>query len=146
MEVVIMDEESMIPEELEEEEEEEWEQEPVSRFVVPPQPQQISPIPVPVEPEKKGDGISDLFEVTKEDIDDDSAERVTVDVERDIIDADEGGGLEDLVEVTEEDIMGDEMYGQTPLEGASKQRRMEKRYFVRPRRITPPPTMGGLRV
>ena len=65
------------------------------------------------EAQKHDDGISDLFDVGQED---DTSDLVSVDIEKDIIDANERGGLDDLTEVSTEDIMGDEETGQIPLE------------------------------
>ena len=95
------------------------------------------------EAEERSDGISDLFTVDDDDIDAGEGvdDLVEVDMERDILDADEGtGDLSDLVDVTDEDMFGSDEYGQRPSKPASQQRR---------RRITPryqPPTStGGMR-
>ena len=77
----------------------------------------------PEQPEKKKDNMSDLFNVDPEDLLDGADDLVTVDMEKDILDADEDGSIDDVTTVTEEDIMGDELYGQSPLDGASAQRR-----------------------
>jgi len=93
------------------------------------------------EAQEESDGISDLFRVTDEDVgaDDESMSDLTdVDMEHDILDADEDGSLDDLVDVTEEDIMGDER-GQRPSRPASQQRR--PRYRITPR-YQPPTSMG----
>lgn len=75
---------------------------------------------------QEGDGMSDLFTV---DADPDTNDRVTVDPDTDIIDADEDGSLDDLVVVTEEDVMGDEL-GQVPLDNGvrARQRRAAERF------------------
>lgn len=117
------------------------------------------PIPVPEPPEGKSgwgwigspdrpeaqeedDGISDLFRVTAEDVgasDEDLSDLTDVDIERDVLDADEDGSLDDLVVVTEDDIMGSDDYAQRPSKPASKQaaryRRTSLRYI--------PPTSAG---
>ena len=93
------------------------------------------------EAQEEDDGISDLFRVTDEDVgasDEDLRDLTDVDMERDILDADEDGTLDDLVNVTEEDIMGDER-GQRPSKPPSQQRR--PRYRLSPR-YQPPTSMG----
>jgi len=87
------------------------------------------------------DGISDLFEVSDEDIGggEEIDDLVEVDMERDIIDAGEDGTLDDLVNVTNEDIMGSGEHAQPPPKGA----RLVKRRVSR--QSTSPPNMGGLR-
>ena len=93
------------------------------------------------EAQEESDGISDLFRVTDEDVgasDEDLSDLTDVDMERDILDADEDGTLDDLVNVTEEDIMGDDR-GQRPSKPPSQQRRV--RYKVTPR-YQPPTSMG----
>jgi hypothetical protein len=87
------------------------------------------------------DGISDLFRVTDEDVgasDDDLSDLTDVDMEHDILDADDDGTLNDLVDVTYEDIMGDER-GQRPSKPPSQQHR--PRYRLSPR-YQPPTSMG----
>lgn len=97
----------------------------------------------PSRPEAKeqSDGISDLFTVDDEDIDagEGVEELVSVDIERDILDADEDGGLDDLVDVTEEDIMGSVDYGQPP---SRNSRRLSKRKRAQ---TQPPTSSGGMR-
>ena len=107
-------------------------------------PQQEGFVPAPKE--KKGDDMSDLFEVKDEDILDGVDDAVAVDVDEDILDADEDGSIEDVVTVTEEDIMGDDLYGQSPLEGASKQRKRKvpKPQYQIPRPIIYPPPMSNI--
>ena len=93
------------------------------------------------EAQEEDDGISDLFRVTDEDVgasDEDLSDLTDVDMEHDILDADEDGTLDDLIDVTEEDIMGDEL-GQRPSSPASQQRR--PRYRLSPR-YQPPTSMG----
>ena len=118
---------------------------------------ELTPEPVPVPPPRGGwdwigspsrpeaqeedDGISDLFRVTDEDVgasDEDLSDLTDVDMEHDILDADEDGTLNDLIDVTEADIMGDER-GQRPSKPASQQRR--PRYRLSPR-YQPPTSMG----
>ena len=85
------------------------------------------------EAQESSDGISDLFEVSDEDIgasDDDLSDLTDVDIERDVLDADDDGSLDDLVSVTEEDIMGDEL-GQRP--SAPPSRQAKARYRLTPR-------------
>jgi len=109
------------------------------------------------EAKKHDDGISDLFEVGNED---DTADLVSVDIDKDIIDTNERGDLSDLTEVSTEDIMGDEETGQVPLEYTPDDeemlqefngQRQQPRYRVAPRvstrpRYTPPETsLGGMR-
>ena len=99
----------------------------------------------PSRPEAQGedDGISDLFRVTDEDVgasDEDLSDLTDVDMEHDILDADDDGTLNDLVDVTEEDIMGDEL-GQRPSKPASRQQR--PRYRITPR-YQPPTSMRGM--
>jgi len=101
----------------------------------------------PSRPEAKenSDGISDLFRVTEEDVgasDEDLSDLTDVDMEKDILDADEDGSLDDLVNVTQEDIMGSEEYGQRPSKPPSRQAR--SRYRITPR-YQPPASMGGFR-
>jgi len=91
---------------------------------------------------ERSDGISDLFTVDDDDLDAGEGvdDLVEVDMERDILDADEGtGDLSDLVDVTDEDIMGNEEYGQRPSKPASQQRRSRNRI---PSRYQPPTSMG----
>lgn len=88
---------------------------------------------------KHSDGISDLFEV---DNDPDTDDVVSVDMEKDILDADEDGGFDDLLTVTEEDVMGDDI-GQTPLK--RKPRRIVRRVRRTDRPYYPPTTLGGIR-
>jgi len=67
--------------------------------------------------------------------------------EEDILDAGEDGSIEDVTTVTEEDIMGDDMYGQSPLEGSDIQEQKKKVARARkPVRIVrlPPQQIGGL--
>jgi len=94
------------------------------------------------EAQEESDGISDLFRVTDEDVgasDEDLSDLTDVDMERDILDADEDGSLDDLVDVTEADIMGDDDYGQRPAKPPSRQAR--NRYRITPR-YQPPTSMG----
>jgi len=87
------------------------------------------------------DGISDLFTVDDEDLDAGEGvdDLVEVDMERDIIDADEDGSLDDLVDVTWDDVMGNE-YGQRPSKQTRPQpRRRTRRYNERPT------SLGGMR-
>lgn len=108
--------------------------------------QQFIPYPQPVEEEKKKDDMSDLFEVNRDDILD-TEDVVGVNMERDILDANEEGNLDDLTTVTDEDIMGSEMYGQSPLENSVAQKRRKAQQVVKPvYRIVPPPQVGGLNV
>ena len=123
------------------------------------------PVPVPV-PEPSGskwdwigspsrpevqehsDGISDLFTVDDEDIGagSDVDDLIEVDIERDIIDAnEETGDLSDLVDVTDEDIMGNEL-GQSPLDykPPAQSQRKQPRYRLTPRRTAPPTSMQGI--
>lgn len=95
------------------------------------------------EAEEHDDGISDLFEVSDEDVgasDEDLSDLTDVDIERDIIDADEDGTLDDLTTVTEDDIMGDEL-GQRPSRPPSQQRRAKRRAQSR---YQPPTSLGGM--
>jgi len=104
------------------------------------------------EAKKYKDGISDLFEV---DTADDTADLVSVDLEEDIIDADEDGSLDSLTEVSEEDIMGDEETGQVPLDykpdlDAFNGQNQKPKYRIAPRarrpaRYIPPTGMRGMR-
>ena len=91
--------------------------------------------------QEEDDGISDLFRVTPEDVgasDEDLSDLTDVDMEHDILDADEDGTLNDLVDVTNEDIMGFEGVGQRPSKPASQQRRRIVRRYG-----PPPDTMMG---
>ena len=93
------------------------------------------------EAQAESDGISDLFRVTEEDVgasDEDLSDLTDVDIDRDIVDADEDGTLDDLVNVSEEDIMGDEL-GQRPSRPLSQQSRVRRR--ISPRYL-PPTSMG----
>lgn len=93
------------------------------------------------EAQEKSDGISDLFVVTDEDVgasDEDLSDLTDVDIEHDIMDADDDGSLDDLVTVTEEDIMGDEI-GQRP--SAPPSRQSKSRYRLT-QRYQPPTSMG----
>lgn len=87
------------------------------------------------EAKKSSDGISDLFEV---DSDNDTDDLLKVDIEKDIMD----GDLSDITEVTEEDIMGDDIYGQSPLDEPVGQRtkRIPPRSGIIRRPISPPIT------
>lgn len=91
------------------------------------------------QPENKGDDMSDVFEVKSEDVLDGVDDAVAVDTEKDILDEDEDESIEDVVTVTDEDIMGD-VYGQSPLEGASAQKKKKaaKPQFQIVRPYTPP--------
>ncbi|MDD4985204.1 MAG: hypothetical protein PHQ43_05360 [Dehalococcoidales bacterium] len=100
--------------------------------------------------QEHSDGISDLFTVDDEDIGagSDVDDLIEVDIERDIIDAnEETGDLSDLVDVTEEDIMGNEL-GQSPLDyKPPAQQRIQSnqpRYRLTPRRTAPPTSMRGI--
>lgn len=97
------------------------------------------------EEEKKGDDMSDLFEVDRKDILD-TDDVVAVDVEEDILDADEGGSLDSVVTVTDEDIMGDEEYGQSPLEGSDMQKKKKMLQIRKPvfRPVAHPSQIRGL--
>jgi len=89
------------------------------------------------EAQEHSDGISDLFRVTEEDVgasDEDLSDLTDVDIDRDIVDADEDGTLDDLVNVSDEDIMGDEL-GQRPSRPLSQQRRLRRR--ISPRYLPP---------
>jgi len=122
-------------EEEEQEEQEQAEESPVVQFVKPPEPE-----------EEQGDDMSDLFEVDREELTD-TKDVVAVDIEEDILDAGEDGSIEDVTTVTEEDIMGDEFFGQSPLEGSDVQEQKKKVARARrPVRIVrlPPQQIGGL--
>jgi len=99
------------------------------------------------EVQEESDGISDLFRVTPEDVgasEEDLSDLTDVDVERDVLDADEDGSLDSLTVVTEADIMGDDEYAQRPSAPSSQQFRTQQ--FRRRRRIVPrylPPTSMG---
>lgn len=85
---------------------------------------------------KSSDGISDLFEL---DDDPDTDDLISVDMEHDIID----GDLSDITDVTEEDVMGEDIYGQSPLDAPAEQK--VKRIMPRGgiiRRPLPPPMTG----
>ena len=83
-------------------------------------------------PQKKDDGISDLFDLDVEAEMEDVDDLVDVDFDKDILDANENGDLEDLVNVSQEDIMG-----RTP-----PKRRKPARSSRRPTRS--PTSMGGI--
>lgn len=93
---------------------------------------------------QEGDGMSDLFQTGG---DDDASDLTRVDIEKDIIDADEDGTLDDLVVTTEDDIIGDEL-GQIPEDNGirARQRRASRKRvrFSRPQRDTGP-GMSGMR-
>lgn len=92
---------------------------------------------------KKKDDMRDLFEVKRDDVLD-TEDVVGVDMEKDIMDADEEHPLSDVTEVSEEDIMGN-VYGQSPLEGAGTRRAKKKKMSQpHPQSIIYPYTMGGL--
>jgi len=98
----------------------------------------------PDTPRQASDGISDLFEVETED---DTSDLISVDIDKDIIDAnEETGDLSDLVEVSEEDILGDEETGQVPLEYKPDvpKRRLLPRYRRIPTRYVPPTSARGI--
>ena len=93
------------------------------------------------EAQEESDGISDLFRVSSEDVgasDEDLDDLTGVDIEKDILDADEDGSLDDLVVVTDEDIMGNEL-GQRPAKPQSRQRGTRRRL---PLGYQPPTSMG----
>lgn len=73
---------------------------------------------------KKTDGMEDLFRVDREELLD-TEDLGKVDMNRDIIDANEAGNLDDLTEVDNEDIMGN-IYGQSPLDSATIRRYRKK--------------------
>ena len=89
------------------------------------------------------DGISDLFEIDSDLTD--TQDLISVDIERDILDAGPEGDLSDLVEVSEEDILGDEETGQIPLDYKpdAPRRQSLPRYRRNTSRYTPPASMGG---
>jgi len=103
------------------------------------------------EAEKFDDGISDLFEVGNED---DTADLISVDIDKDILDVNERGSLDDLTSVSMEDILGDEETGQIPLEYSpddeeirempmpQQRNRATPRATRRPIRYTPPMSAG----
>lgn len=62
-----------------------------------------------------GDGVSDLFKVEDDYIADDPSDVTQLDVEEDVLDADEDGSLESVLGVDEEDILGEDLSGE--LEG-----------------------------
>jgi len=98
----------------------------------------------PDAPGQTDDGISDLFNVDSEN---DTADLVSVDIDRDIIDAnEETGDLSDLVEVSEEDILGDEETGQVPLDWKpdAPRGRVLPKYRRTSLRYTPPTSLGGV--
>jgi len=134
------------------------EQEPFNPALVPiPEPEPVPQsskwdwVGSPSRPEaqEEDDGISDLFRVTAEDVgasDDDLSDLTDVDLERDILDADEDGSLDDLVDVTKEDIMGDDDFGQPPQRSQPKYRTSYPRRSGSSRRPSSPPTsLGGMR-
>lgn len=95
----------------------------------------------------EGDGISDLFRVTDEDVGAgaDVDDLVEVDMEKDVIDAGPDGTLDDLTDVTVADIMGDEEFGQ-PLTRQPKRRLSRTRAPSGGRFApAPPPGLRGLR-
>ena len=89
------------------------------------------------EAQKSVDGISDLFEFKNEA---DTDDLVSVDVDRDIVDADADGSLDSLVTVTEEDIMGYGPYSQPRKHNMKQVRRVRNL-----RSYTPPPSIGRMR-
>ena len=96
------------------------------------------------EAQEVSDGISDLFVVTDEAVgasDEDLSDLTDVDIERDVLDADEDGSLDDLISVTEEDIMGSDDYAQRPSKPASQQPRTRR--GISPR-YQPPTSLGGM--
>lgn len=102
------------------------------------------------EAQKVSDGISDLFEVPSDLTD--TNDLVSVDIDRDIIDAnEETGDLSDLVDVSEEDILGDEETGQVPLDyhpdypPDMQQRPVARRPVRYTRRYPPDSSMRGMR-
>jgi len=103
----------------------------------------------PDAPRQANDGISDLFETGSIDESDDLRDLTEVDVDRDIIDADEDSGdLSDLTDVTEEDVLGDEFTGQFPDATPARQRMMKRAVRPparRPIRYIPPTSAGGMR-
>lgn len=111
------------------------EENPTRRIIIPPQPKE----------KEQDDDVSDLFEVDRDELTD-TKDVVTVDIEEDILDADEEGGLDDVTTVTEEDIMGDEVYGQSPLEGSDVQEKKKIQQVRKPvyRRVIPPPQIRGI--
>jgi hypothetical protein len=58
---------------------------------------------------QEGDGISDLFKVEDDAISDDPSDVTNVDIEEDVLDADEDGSLDSVVGVDEEDILGEDL-------------------------------------
>ena len=110
------------------------------------------------EAKEHDDGISDLFEVGNNE--DDTADLISVDIPKDILDVNERGSLDDLTDVSMEDILGDEETGQIPLEftpdeekqirefNGENQQQYQKSSGRRPtsrNRITPDTSLGGMR-
>jgi len=97
---------------------------------------------------KSEDGISDLFDVSNKEEEDDLRDLTSVDVDADIIDADpDTGDLSDLTDVTEEDVLGDEDTGQFPDATPARLRMMKRAKLVRrATRRNVPTSMGGLNV
>ena len=105
---------------------------------------------IPNPPEKKPDydDMSDLFNVSREEMLD-TEDVVRVDMDEDIIDADEDGTLDSLVTVTNEDVMGDDLYGQSPLDTSDVQERKKRALLQRTRKPFYPlatPQIGGLNI
>lgn len=90
------------------------------------------------------DGISDLFEVSDEDIHGGIDDLTSVDIEKDILDAGEDGTLDDLTDVTEADIMGDEDYDQPPNKAGRQASRQSRRSSGLPKRYPVDPGMRGI--
>jgi len=100
----------------------------------------------PDAPGQANDGLSDLFSTHNIDEADDLRDLTEVDVDRDIIDADEDSGdLSDLTDVTEEDVLGDEETGQFPDATPYQQQMRRTRQLPGTRRVvryTPPMSLG----
>lgn len=91
---------------------------------------------------QKGDGISDLFRTDFDKDLEDVNDLVTVDVERDIVDAGHDGTLDDLVDVFPEDIMGVNSLGQKPSRMQLRRLRAERK--ARRRAGEQSTSMGGI--
>ena len=95
------------------------------------------------EAKENEDGISDLFKATdQEEIDEDMRDLTDVDIEKDVLDADDDGTLDSLTDVTRADVMGDEEITEVPRQ--PRYRRVAPRRIVRPR-YQPPTSAGGMR-
>lgn len=109
-------------------------------------------VPVPEQPKKKkfqswvnlDTDTDDLFEFDPEE-ELDTEDVISVDVDKDVLDADPDGSLNSVTDVTDEDMIGDELYGQSPLADSYHQKKKKEAQQIQKVKRTylgPPPISG----